>query len=119
MDQAAETVELLVPAAERPRTARALLAAAASQGLPAEVVRSTSTGYVVPVSVADGADVELAAAGHDGPLPGAQLAAAHPPRGRVAYTRDKGPGEGDEQPVEGEAPADLPEPVRGRRAGRK
>ncbi|WP_214109557.1 hypothetical protein [Acrocarpospora catenulata] len=41
-------VELLVPARERPHIARALFAAAERLGLHAEVVRSTSNGYLVP-----------------------------------------------------------------------
>lgn len=53
-------IVLLVRAIERPKVARALLAAAAEAGAPAEIVRSTSDGYIVPRYLADLADLVLA-----------------------------------------------------------
>jgi hypothetical protein len=109
-----DVVELLVRAAERGKVARALLNAAAEQGLQPDVVRSTSTGYQVPRAVADAADVALAASVGDGPLPGTQVYAAA--SGRPGYRRD------GEQPLDPDQVPDpeLPEPVkaRGKRATR-
>lgn len=109
----AEVVELLVLARERGRVARALLRAAAEQGLQPGVVLSTSTGYRVPRAVADAADVALAASA-GGPLPGTQVYAAA--AGRPSYRREGVEPVDPEQVPEPE----LPEPVknRGRRAAR-
>ncbi|MEU4228296.1 hypothetical protein AB0F17_28715 [Nonomuraea sp. NPDC026600] len=109
-----EIVELLVPARERGRVARALLQAADEQGLPPGVVLSTSTGYRVPRRVADAADVALAESVNDGgPLPGTQVYAAAV--GRPGFRRD------GEQPVDPEAVPDpeLPEQVAKRGKGRR
>lgn len=110
-----EIVELLVRAAERPKTARALLAAVAEQGLPPEVVKSTGGGYQVPRAVADAADLALAESVNDGgPLPGTQVFAAA--SGRPGFRRD------GEEPLDPDLVPDpeMPEQVkaRGKRGGR-
>lgn len=112
MSDADEIVELLVRQAERPRVARALLAAAEAAGLPAWVVQSQSNGYRVPASIADAADAELAADADVEPLPGTQVYAAAPPGGKVTYERDLGPGEVEQAEAE-----ELPAPVPGRKSG--
>lgn len=89
-------VELIVRGAERPATARALLDAAARLGLPARVVASTSSGYLVPERVAAGAVMAVSAGVNPLPDPDPDEPAAP-----AAETVPEPGAQGDNPPQEG------------------